>query len=119
MAGLGLLPFRNLGSRGPRRSRFFLSRPKKRSSIVRRACDEGAMTGRRQVQWVWGLNGRRVIARSSSQYEECDRMDSQDIPARAPLRDEIDKLITKRLPQDNNGDLKPMTELRHLKIDIA
>jgi len=28
--------------------------------------------GRRQVQWVWGLNGRRVMARSSIQYEECE-----------------------------------------------
>lgn len=28
--------------------------------------------GRRQVQWVWGLKGRRVTARSSSHYVECE-----------------------------------------------
>ncbi len=72
MGGLALLPFRNLGSRGSRISRFFLPRPKKRSRIVRRGCDEGANIGRRQVQWVWGLKGRRVMARSSIQYEECE-----------------------------------------------
>lgn len=70
VGGLGLLPFRNLGSRGSRISRFFLSRPKKRSRIVRRPCDEGAKTGRRQVQWVWGWKGRRWMARSSSQCVE-------------------------------------------------
>jgi len=72
VGGLALLPFRNLGSRGSRISRFFLPRPKKRSRIVRRGCDEGANIGRRQVQWVWGLKGRRVMARSSIQYEECE-----------------------------------------------
>jgi len=43
-------------------------------------------------------------------------MDSRDIPFRAALRDEIDRLITTTLPLYDNEDLKRMSEFQYLKI---
>jgi len=46
-------------------------------------------------------------------------MVSRDIPARAALRDDIDRLITTTWPQYNNDYPTPIPELRHLETDIG